>query len=53
MIGLCVKSWSSTQTVVARSSGEAEYYAAVKGASEGLGLQAMLRDVGIDNQVRV
>ena len=33
--GMCLKVWSSTQTVVARSSGEAEYCAAVKGALQG------------------
>ena len=29
--GACLKVWSTTQTVIAMSSGEAEYYAAVKG----------------------
>ena len=44
-----LKSWSSTQSVVALSSGEAEYYGLVKGASEGLGLQSVLGEGG--NQV--
>ena len=43
----CVKAWSSTQSVVALSSGEAEYYAAVKGASEGLGYMAACADLRI------
>ena len=43
-----IKSWSKTQTVVALSSGEAKYYGMVKGASEALGLQAMLKDFNID-----
>ena len=43
-----IKSWSKTQTVVALSSGEAEYYGMVKGASEGLGMQAMFRDFDVD-----
>ena len=43
-----IKSWSKTQTVIALSSGEAEYYGMVKGASEALGLQAMLNDFNID-----
>ena len=43
-----IKSWSKTQAVVAFSSGEAEYYGMVKGASEALGLQAMLKDFNID-----
>ena len=42
-----IKSWSSTQTVVALSSGEAEYYGMVKGASVALGLQAVLSDFDV------
>ena len=41
-----LKSWSSTQAIIALSSGEAEYYGLVKGASEGLGLQSVLREGG-------
>ena len=44
---MCVKSWSSTQEVVALSSGEAEYYGIVKGARQGLGVKALLRDMGV------
>ena len=51
--GRCVRVWSSTQTVVARSSGEAEYYAAVKGASEGIGLQSTCKDLGMELAVFV
>ena len=48
MVGdVCVKAWSTTQRVVALSSGEAEYYAAIKGASEGLGFLAGCADLGI------
>ena len=39
-----IKSWSSTQSVIALSSGEAEYYGMVKGASVALGLQPVLKD---------
>ena len=42
-----LKAWASTQGVIALSSGEAEYYAAVKGASHGLGLRSMLADLGL------
>ena len=43
MVGdICLKAWSTTQRVVALSSGEAETYAAVKGASEGLGFLGAL-----------
>ena len=46
-----VRGWSSNQAVIAFSSGEAEYYAALEGASAALGYQSMLRDVGIDDSV--
>jgi hypothetical protein len=51
--GHMVKSWSSTQAIVALSSGEAEYYGIVKGASIGLGLKSMLGDFGIGATIRV
>ena len=40
------KCWSSTQVGVATSSSEAEFYGAVKGASIGLGMKALYRDIG-------
>ena len=45
--GVCLKAWSTTQGDVALSTGEAEYYAAVKGASEGLGFQSACPDLEI------
>ena len=48
-----VKSWSSTQAEVALSSGEAEYYGAVKAAGVGLGFQSLLRDFGVMLPLRV
>jgi hypothetical protein len=42
-----IKSWSSTQTVIALSSGEAEYYGMVKAAAQGIGTKAMLLDLGV------
>ena len=42
-----VRGWSTNQAVIALSSGEAEYYAALKGASQALGYQSMLRDIGL------
>ena len=50
---VCLKVWSSTQKHIALSSGEAEYYAAVKGGSEGLYLQGLCRDLGIQVHVRL
>ena len=41
-----MKTCSKTQGPVALSSGEAEYYAMVKGAIEGLGMQTLARDLG-------
>ena len=49
----CVKNWSSTQAIVALSSGEAEYYGVVRAATVGLGCRAMLRDMGISMQLHV
>ena len=37
--------------MIALSSGEAEYYAALKGASCALGFEAMLRDLGIEVKI--
>ena len=48
-----MKSWSSTQAVVALSSGEAELYALVKASSEGLGFQSIARDLGWSMPIRV
>ncbi len=42
-----VKSWASNQNVVALSSGEAEYYAIVKGGTQSIGAQSILRDIGV------
>ena len=46
-----VRGWSTNQAVIALSSGEAEYYAALKGASQPLGYQSMLRDIGVSTSV--
>ena len=49
--GVPVRAWSSNQNVIALSSGEAEYYAALKGASSALGFQSMLRDLGVKTSI--
>ena len=41
-----MKSWSSTQGSIAMSSGEAEYYACAKVATEALGFQSLAKDLG-------
>jgi len=45
-----LKSWSSTQQVVARSSGEAELHALLKGATQAKGIMSMFLDWNIGNQ---
>ena len=49
--GSAVRGWASTQSVHAMSSGEAEYYAALKGACAALGFQSMLKDLGLKASV--
>lgn len=44
--GNCLKTWSTTQAVRALSSGEAEYYAGLKGAIMALGFLSMAADLG-------
>ena len=51
--GTVVKHWSRTQATRALSTAEAEYYAVVTGAAEGLGMQSMMADLGVATQVRV
>ena len=51
--GQWLQSWSKDQTTVARSSGEAELYACNLGASKGLGLQAVMKEIGWRYEVRI
>ena len=44
----CIKTWSTTQAVVALSSAEAELYALTKGASQALGAISLFGDFGED-----
>ena len=41
-----IKHWSSTQTLIALSSGEAEYYGCVRAGSHLLGISSMMQDLG-------
>ena len=43
----CVRTTSTTQSVIALSSGEAEFYSLVRGASTGLGLVSICVDYGL------
>ena len=46
-----LKSWSTTQQIIALSSGEAEYYSLVRGGSMGLGINAIASDMGLSFKV--
>ena len=48
-----IKTWSTTQSSVSLSSGEAEFNGVVRGAGMGLGFQSLMRDLGQDAPVRV
>ena len=48
-----IKTWSSTQSVVALSTGEAEMYAINKTAATGMGGQSILKDLGVSLELRV
>ena len=43
-----LRTWSSTHSVVATSSAEAELYGMSESASRGLGLQSMMLELGIE-----
>ena len=49
----CIKSYSSTQAIIALSSGEAEYYGCVKAASIALGIRAMFADLGEHVKIQI
>ena len=57
--GLCclrshtVKSWACTQPIIALSTGQAELYAMNEEPDQALGLQSLLRDLGIELEIRV
>ena len=48
-----LKGWSSTQKVIALSSGEAEYYGIVRGSSEAIGSRNLLADMNVEVRIRV
>jgi hypothetical protein len=51
--GGLLKSWSRTQGTIALSSGEAEFYAALKGCAEGIGIKSLMADLGLPVTVEV
>ena len=48
-----IKHWSTTQKIIALSSGEAELGGVVRGMSEAIGLQSLARDLGEDMELEV
>ena len=48
-----VKHWSSTQTTVSLSCGEAELHGVAKGGANSIGLQALALDLGIDAGIKL
>ena len=52
MVGLhTLRTWSTTQSTVAMSSAEAEYHALVEGAVRSIGLQSMMKQLGLEKQI--
>ena len=49
----CLKTFSRTQDGIALSSGEAEFVAIVEAACTGLGIQAMLSDMGVQVKLKI
>ena len=51
--GGVIKTWSSSKRTLSLSGGEAEYYALIKAAAEGLWMQSLAKDMGYDLKVRL
>ena len=49
----CIRHWSSTQSTIALSSGEAELGGLAKGISHGIGLRSIAADLGISLSLRL
>ena len=48
-----IRTWSSTQTTVATSSGEAELIAMYDGATRGLGMRTVMTEMGLSPQLKM
>ena len=49
----CIKVWSKTQSVIAKSSAESELYGVVKGACEALGMKTLYADIVSDVSIKL
>ena len=47
-----IKDLSNTQSVIALSPGEAEFYGLVRGTSIGIGIRGLVQDLGMRFRVR-
>ena len=48
-----IKTWAKAQSLIAKSTGEAELYGTVRGSCEGLGLQSLYGDFGVKAALKV
>ena len=48
-----IKLWATTQGALALSSGEAEYYSIVKGASIALGIRNIMKDMEVEGNIKI
>ena len=48
-----IKSWSTTQHVIALSSGEAEFYGIARGGSLAPGIRSVMNDLDMKGQIRI
>ena len=51
--GSLLESWSRSQGTPALSSGEAEFFAVIKGAAESIGVQSLLADMGMEAKIEL
>ena len=49
----CLKTYSSTQDIIALPSGAAEFYGIVRAGSHGLGMAGLCRDLGLKVSLRI
>ena len=49
----CIRHWSTTQTTISLSSGEAELHGIAKGISHAIGMQSLCKDLGWSYKLRV
>ena len=48
-----IRHWSTTQSTIALSSGEAELGSLTRGAAQGIGLRSIANDLGLDYAIKI